>query len=646
MDKRSRSSSRMKQYWTPGRRSPLPSLQDRGSRFSKVSLVLAEVLDAPNRSVQSELQQSKRTSMQQLLHRNSTSTSLTTSPNCSPEDLFQSILHLPPPTQSSLLKNRICDVLKRLTHSDLMLILHRKVLEEILSQGTVLAQLGPALIERITRLPRLPDSLTGLLMTLESRVTDPDMYQEVVLGAINKEIGLYQESISGLSGKVDELQREKKSLAGKIKELERGRQLDSQLSWELSQIRTSPTKRLRRSPSPDLPKPDPMQTLKRKLDCLYSLLTSANTDSPTTLETMNDFFAKAVNAESAFFFTLQPHHCLFEATYKGMNYRVNSKNSILSVSLDSKELFMLEEGETGFDVRLCHQMGMAIRTMIVAPVLVVGEPMGVFLLVNRRFEGSADRLEQAKVEICSLLQVYGLWMAVKGLREELREAGDTLKRVMDSCVETLQQTNLSTALEKLCFVAKDMLGADRAYVLFCDSQRRELYYRRAEESRSDHIFAFPSQKGIAGFCAHTRQTLMFNDLKNEKKFCKEVDDPEGEIAINALCSPIQLSSDPNSFDLPYAVLVILNKRTSSSFSQTDLHRLSTYSSIISSLMQAGQIRENFFALQGVMRNTVEAVTEVVQSLDSSHKYTGLKYQLGKVEEMYMKLLHKPPRPQS
>ena len=526
-----------------------------------------------------------------------------------------------------------------------MLILHRRVLEEILSQGTVLAQLSPAVIEQITRLPKLPDALTGLLMTLESKACDPEMYQEVVLGAINKEIGLYQESISGLSGKVDELQRDKRDLAGKIKELEKGRQLDSQLSWELSQIRTSPTKRLRRSPSPEMPKLDPVLSLKRKLDCLYSLLTAANTDTPTTLETMNDCFAKAVNADSAFFFTLQPHHSLFEGTYKGMNYRVNSKNSILSVSLSNKEVFMLEEGDSRFDIRLCQQMGMAIRTMIVAPVLVLGEPMGVLLLVNRRLESTAEKLEQAKVEIVSLLQVYGLWMAVKRGREEIVEAGDTLRRVMDSCVETLQQTNLSTALEKLCFVAKDMLGAERAYVLFCDSQRRELYYRRAEESRSDHIFTFPSQKGIAGYCAHTRETLMFNDLKNEKKFCKEVDDPEGDTAICALCSPIQLSIDPNnSFDLPYAVLIILNKRSCSSFSQADQHRLSTYSAIISSLMQAGQIRENFFALQGVMRTTVEAVTEVVESLENSHKYTGLKYQLGKVEEMYMKLLHKPARP--
>lgn len=642
MDTRSRSTSRLKPYWTPGRRSPLPSLIERPRKYSRVSIMLGELSEAPNRSLQEiPPSVSKRPSIHKLLHRDSTSNVLTTSTHSSPDELFQSISHLPSATQSNLLKNRINDDLKRLTHSDLMVILHRKVLYEVLSQGTILAQLSPVLVEQMNRLPRLPDALGALLLRLSSKGDTVEVYQEAVLGAINKEIGLYQESITGLNGKVDELQREKQSLAWKIKELERSRQLDSQLSWEMSQLRSSPVKTRRRSPSPDLPKADPVMVLKRKIDALYSFITAANTSTPTTLQDMNDFFSKALHADSAFFFTVSPHHSHFEAEYKGMTYRVKSKNSILSLAMTNKELYALEEGDTAFDTRLCQQMGMSIRTMIVAPVLALGEPVGTFLMVNRRLESNQERLEQVKGEIGSLLQVYGLWMTVKRLKEEVGEAGETLRKVLESCVETLKQTNLSTALEKLGTVAKDLLCAERAHVLFCDSQRRELYYRKAEDSRSDHIFNFPSQKGIAGYCAHAREVLMFNNLQSEKKFCKEVDDPDGDLAICALCAPIHLSLDPNSYDLPYAVIVVLNKRTSAAFTSADQHRLSTYSSIISSLLQAGQIRENFFSLQGVMRTTVEAVTEVVQSMENSHKYTGLKFQLGKVEEVYTKLLHKP-----
>ena len=227
------------------------------------------------------------------------------------------------------------------------------------------------------------------------------------------------------------------------------------------------------------------------------------------------------------------------------------------------------------------------------------------------------------------------------MEEKLKRVTASFQQAMNSCTATLSQNNLSEAMEKLCEVVRDVMDAERAHILFCDSLKRELFYRRASAHSSDKVFTFPSQKGISGYCAHTRLTLSFSDLKSDKKFCKEIDDPDGDNAVSALCSPIIIGTEGDGQDLPYAVIVVVNKRDKGEFSGDDVERMRGYGGLISGMMQAMQVRENFFALKGVLRTTVQAVADVVQSMDSSHKYNTLKYQLSRVEEVYTRLASRP-----
>lgn len=82
------------------------------------------------------------------------------------------------------------------------------------------------------------------------------------------------------------------------------------------------------------------------------------------------------------------------------------------------------------------------------------------------------------------------------------------------------QHELDDVLELILHTGREVLEVDRGTVFLYDAARQELYSRVATGGESIRV---PVDRGIAGECARTRQTIIVNDCYADPRFNPEVD---------------------------------------------------------------------------------------------------------------------------
>lgn len=86
------------------------------------------------------------------------------------------------------------------------------------------------------------------------------------------------------------------------------------------------------------------------------------------------------------------------------------------------------------------------------------------------------------------------------------------------------QHELDDVLELILHTGREVLEVDRGTIFLYDAARQELYSRVATGGESIRV---PVDRGIAGECARTRQTIIVNDCYADPRFNPEVDRKTG-----------------------------------------------------------------------------------------------------------------------
>ncbi|MBR2526011.1 GAF domain-containing protein [bacterium] len=100
------------------------------------------------------------------------------------------------------------------------------------------------------------------------------------------------------------------------------------------------------------------------------------------------------------------------------------------------------------------------------------------------------------------------------------------------------ETNIDQLLRVIAEETKEAIQADRCTVFLFDKEHNELWSKVALGLEDSEI-RFPAEKGLAGHCVKTGETINIKDAYNDSRFNPEIDNKTGYKTKTILCMPIK-----------------------------------------------------------------------------------------------------------
>ncbi len=100
------------------------------------------------------------------------------------------------------------------------------------------------------------------------------------------------------------------------------------------------------------------------------------------------------------------------------------------------------------------------------------------------------------------------------------------------------ETNIDELIRVIAEETKEAIQADRCTVFLFDKEHNELWSKVALGLENSEI-RFPADKGLAGHCVKTGETINIKDAYNDSRFNPEIDNQTGYKTKTILCMPIK-----------------------------------------------------------------------------------------------------------
>ena len=100
------------------------------------------------------------------------------------------------------------------------------------------------------------------------------------------------------------------------------------------------------------------------------------------------------------------------------------------------------------------------------------------------------------------------------------------------------ETNIDELIRVIAEETKEAIQADRCTVFLFDKEHNELWSKVALGLENSEI-RFPADKGLAGHCVKTGETINIKDAYNDSRFNPEIDFKTGYKTKTILCMPIK-----------------------------------------------------------------------------------------------------------
>ena len=146
-----------------------------------------------------------------------------------------------------------------------------------------------------------------------------------------------------------------------------------------------------------------------------------------------------------------------------------------------------------------------------------------------------------------------------------------LSRVLDITRHLAAEKDLARLLELIIHQARIAVGCERASLFLYDEERDELYTRHLTHPDETAEIRLPSDQGIVGLVAQSRQLVHVADPYNHPLFCPDFDRRSGFRTRNILAAPLVSWTDGKLL----GVLYMLNKEDGC-FTTADSHLLDLF----------------------------------------------------------------------
>lgn len=141
---------------------------------------------------------------------------------------------------------------------------------------------------------------------------------------------------------------------------------------------------------------------------------------------------------------------------------------------------------------------------------------------------------------------FGLLDMVSGYLNEIQSiSSGLLSNKRDPLVALVKigqsvsaETNIDELLRVIAEETKGAIQADRCTVFLLDKETNELWSKVALGMENSEI-RFPADKGLAGHCVKTGETINIKDAYNDSRFNPEIDFKTGYKTKTILCMPIK-----------------------------------------------------------------------------------------------------------
>lgn len=259
-----------------------------------------------------------------------------------------------------------------------------------------------------------------------------------------------------------------------------------------------------------------------------------------------------------------------------------------------------------------------LHTLYCVPLLLHARPVGVVQVFNLPPDTCDDADELAIVELlCSRLvtEVEKARLLADAQRRERRQAA--LVEIISQLTTTLDRDAL---LDRIMSHACDLLDVEATSIWLRDPDDGDLVLHLATGHRREHMVAqrVPAGQGIIGHVVSSGETIVVNDVRNDRRFYSQIDASSGFVTRSILCAPlraprIELGGERGAVEERIiGGAQALNPRDRRSFSREDIALFESLAGQAATVIRLSQLYAEVTALS---ERIIDAITGAIDLKD-------------------------------
>ncbi len=276
---------------------------------------------------------------------------------------------------------------------------------------------------------------------------------------------------------------------------------------------------------------------------------AASTELDDLLDKMLDLLIEVTSAEAGTLYLYdEAHHELVFKVVKGsedsqrlVGQHIGIERGVAGhVFTLGKPLFINDVATNPhWDRSIGELAGLSLHTMYCMPLMLRGHAVGIVQLFNLPTETCDDSDEIALIELlCSRLvtEVEKARLLSEAQRRERRQ--QALVEIISRLTTTLDRDEL---LDRIMNFACELLGVEASSIWLRDDKAGELVLHRATGYRPEQMIAqrMPQGHGIIGHVVATGETVTVNDVLQDTRFYRNIDEKSGFVTRSILCVPLR-----------------------------------------------------------------------------------------------------------
>lgn len=276
---------------------------------------------------------------------------------------------------------------------------------------------------------------------------------------------------------------------------------------------------------------------------------ASSTELDELLDQMLDLLIDVTQAEAGtlYLYDASCHQMIFKVV-KGspesqrlVGARIDAERGVAGYTLHTGATLFIQDvaNDPRWDRAIGELAGMQLRTMYCVPLMLRRQPLGVVQLFNLPPHSCDDPDELALIElICSRLvtEVEKAGLLADAQRRERRQ--QALVEIISRLTTTLDRDEL---LGRIMAYACDLLEVEATSIWLRDYERGDLVLHLAAGEKHERMAAVrvPAGHGIIGHVVQTGNVVVVNDVTNDRRFYRQVDNESGFNTRAILCVPLR-----------------------------------------------------------------------------------------------------------
>jgi HD-GYP domain-containing protein (c-di-GMP phosphodiesterase class II) len=318
-----------------------------------------------------------------------------------------------------------------------------------------------------------------------------------------------------------------------------------------------------------------------------------------------------------------------------------AERGIAGAAMRSREPIFIPdvEQDARWDRRLGELSALRLRTMYCLPLVLHDKPIGVVQVFNLPATAVND------VEELAVLNLLGNRMVSEIEKARLLNEANRREKRLSALVDIISQ--LTTTLERdqlLTLImnhARELLEVEATSVWELDEQSQVLRLHVATGDRGEKLKAVtvPVGQGLIGECVKTGKRILVDDVTQDPRHNKQVDQRSGFVTRSILSVPLRAPSiqlGPERGELKESIIggaQAVNKRGGGAFVEDDIALFEALASQAATVLQLARLYENTQKLFEGVVNVVAGAIDAKDPYTEGHSRRVSEFSVAIAEEL-------------